>query len=203
MRGDRFQVQASPSRCSSQDLEPSGRATKARSLSTQARRFTPSRRRASTRECLGRKTGGFLFAWVHLRHLRAPGLDEVPGHPYQALAGRKRPPGLFACYTQRPAEQRGHTARQEEIELVPRAHLRLPGLLLVPFPLEPLPLPPPLPQLFALHACTVAEGSDYAGALSGPVRRAVAGSHPPLALMTGRPSPGLRCPASPSARAHP
>ena len=36
--------------------------------------------------------------------------------------------------------------------LVARAHLRLPGLFFLPFPLEPLPLPPPLPQLLALHA---------------------------------------------------
>src|SRR5262245_40277162 len=99
----------------------------------------------------------------HLLHPRAPGIDEVPGDPHQALAGRKRPAGLLARHTQRPAEQRGYTARDEEIELVARAHLRLPGLLLVPFPLEPLPLPPPLPQLFALHACRVVEGSDMPG----------------------------------------
>jgi len=61
----------------------------------------------------------------------------------------------------RRPEQRGDPARQQEIELVARAHLRLLGAPLVLFPVEPLPLLPPLPRLFALHAGYGSEGGRH------------------------------------------
>src|SRR2546430_11432653 len=61
----------------------------------------------------------------------------------------------------RRPEQRGDPARQQEIELVARAHLRLLGVPLVLSPFEPLPLLPPLPRLFALHGGYGSEGGRH------------------------------------------
>src|SRR2546421_9392536 len=61
----------------------------------------------------------------------------------------------------RRPEQRGDPARQQETDLVARAHLRFRGAPFVLFPVEPLPLLPPLPRLFALHAGYGSEGGRH------------------------------------------
>lgn len=90
-------------------------------------------------------------------------VDELPANPLEALTRRNRPPLALAHRPLCCPEERCDATRQEELELVAGAHLRLAGRLLVSFTLESLSFPPSLPRLFALHADTVARGSDKAG----------------------------------------
>src|SRR5438045_6319359 len=74
--------------------------TPADQLAVTAIRAVPSR------TCALRRAGRTL------RHPWTPDIDEVPGHPHQALAGRNRPPGLLARHTHRSPDQRRATERQ-------------------------------------------------------------------------------------------
>jgi hypothetical protein len=73
---------------------------------------------------------------------------------------RNRPVGALARFPLGLLEQGRNATRQEKLELVGRAHLRLSYRFLGSFPLESLSLPPTLPRLFTLHSDTVLRGSD-------------------------------------------
>src|SRR2546426_9493733 len=119
---------------------------------------------------------------------QSPGLggDVMFGHPHETLARRNRTAYYSAGRTYCLPEQPLDAARHNDLEVAWRAHLRFarraplrltvglefgtqldprhagrvlqaPSLL---FALEPLPLPSPLPPLFAFHGQTVAKGSD-------------------------------------------